>query len=106
MVIDATRLLRAKGFRAKDGSEIVVRIEHCGLPTTAQSAELADLKIVAVAQPLHHHNWGDGVVTAVGEAVGGRFNPLANSPEVELRTHFLPMLQSQNHDHLRPLLQR
>lgn len=76
MVIDATRILRAKGWKAKDGSEIVVRIEHCGLPTTAQSAELAELKIVAVAQPLHHHNWGDGVVTAVGEAVGGRFNPL------------------------------
>lgn len=76
MVIAATKKLRELGYKTYDGREIVVRIEHCGLPSSAQSAELAELGIVAVAQPLHHHNWGDGVVTAVGEAMGGRFNPL------------------------------
>ena len=76
MVISATKKLRELGYKTFDNREIIVRIEHCGLPSSAQSEELAELGIVAVAQPLHHHNWGDGVVTAVGEAIGGRFNPL------------------------------
>ncbi len=76
MVIAATRALRALDYKASDGSEIIVRIEHCGLPMTSQSKEFAELGIISVSQPLHHHNWGDGVITAVGATLGGRFNPL------------------------------
>ncbi len=76
MVIDATRALRSLDYKAFDGGEIIVRIEHCGLPLTSQSKEFAELGIISVSQPLHHHNWGDGVVTAVGATLGGRFNPL------------------------------
>lgn len=76
MVIDATRILRTLDYKTFDGTEIIVRIEHCGLPLTSQSKEFAELGIISVSQPLHHHNWGDGVVTAVGKELGGRFNPL------------------------------
>ena len=76
MVIQATRKLREKSYKTPNGEDLVVRIEHCGLPMTEQSQEMAELGIMSVSQPLHHHNWGDGVVTAVGAKMGGRFNPL------------------------------
>ncbi len=51
-------------------------IEHCGLPTDDQIARMARLGIVAVAQPQHHRSYGDNVRAAVGEEMGGRYNPL------------------------------
>ena len=76
MVIDAARKAgHESGLSAKERLN-VFRIEHCGLPLTTQMKELADLGIIAVAQPMHHHNWGDGVIAALGESAGGRFNPL------------------------------
>jgi predicted amidohydrolase YtcJ len=76
MVIDAARKATDEsGLTSKERLN-VFRIEHCGLPLTTQMKDLAELGIIAVAQPMHHHNWGDGVITALGEAAGGRFNPL------------------------------
>ena len=76
MVISSARAMRNKEIRSVNGAFPIVRIEHCGLPQEKQSHELHDLEIIAVNQPIHHHNWGDGVVTAVGNEIGERFNPL------------------------------
>lgn len=51
------------------------RIEHCGLPTTAQIERMAKAGIRPVSQPQHHYNWGEGVEQAIGTP-GERFNPL------------------------------
>ena len=51
------------------------RIEHCGLPTPAQIARMADAGILPVNQPQHYYNWGEGVTDGIG-TVGERFNPL------------------------------
>jgi predicted amidohydrolase YtcJ len=76
MVISSARAMREKNIKSLNGNFPIVRIEHCGLPQEKQSHELHDLEIIAVNQPIHHHNWGDGVVTAVGNEIGERFNPL------------------------------
>lgn len=51
------------------------RIEHCGLPTSAQIARMATAGIMPVNQPQHYYNWGEGVTQAIGTP-GERFNPL------------------------------
>lgn len=51
-------------------------IEHCGLPTDAQVRRMARLGVVPVTQPQHHRSFGDGVIAAVGRAVGERYTPL------------------------------
>ena len=76
MVISSARAMRKENIKSVKGDFPIVRIEHCGLPQEKQSHELSDLEIIAVNQPIHHHNWGDGVVTAVGNEIGERFNPL------------------------------
>jgi predicted amidohydrolase YtcJ len=76
MVISSARVMRTQKIMRSDGTYPIVRIEHCGLPKEKQSQELSDLEIIAVNQPIHHHNWGDGVITAVGNQMGERFNPL------------------------------
>jgi predicted amidohydrolase YtcJ len=76
MVIDAARKAGDESGKSTKERLNVFRIEHCGLPLTTQMKDLAELGIIAVAQPMHHHNWGDGVIAALGEATGGRFNPL------------------------------
>jgi predicted amidohydrolase YtcJ len=76
MVIDAARA-NASSFAS--GSSVVIsppRIEHCGLPNENQIKEMVELGIIPVSQPMHHCNWGDGVISAVGYEVGSRFNPL------------------------------
>jgi len=50
------------------------RIEHCGLPTDGQIAEMGALGVVPVGQPQHHVQFGDGTVEAIG-AFGERYNP-------------------------------
>lgn len=76
MVIDAVRATHQRSGIHDGNRSNVYRIEHCGLPLSSQMKDLAELGIIAVSQPMHHHNWGDGVITAVGEEMGGRFNPL------------------------------
>lgn len=71
MVLDAVRAAQRTASR-EDARH---RIEHCGLPSPAQVAEIADLGIIPVNQPQHYHNWGDGLLTTVGETAA-RFNPL------------------------------
>jgi predicted amidohydrolase YtcJ len=76
MVIDAAR---ANAIASESGSPFGIippRIEHCGLPNTKQINEISELGIIPVSQPMHHYNWGDGVISAVGYEVGSRFNPL------------------------------
>ena len=51
------------------------RIEHCGLPSTAQIGRMAAAGIRPVNQPQHYYNWGEGVEEAIGTP-GERFNPL------------------------------
>ncbi len=60
------------------------RIEHCGLPTPAQIARMADAGIYPVNQPQHHFNWGEGVVQAIGTP-GERFNPLGEFERAGVR---------------------
>ena len=51
------------------------RIEHCGLPTDEQIAEMARLGVVPVPQPQHGRSFGDGVIRSVGPEVGRRYQP-------------------------------
>jgi predicted amidohydrolase YtcJ len=76
MVINSVKQMRQESIKKPDGSYPISRVEHCGLPELTQIKEMASLGMIAVSQPIHHHNWGDGVVTAVGKQVGERFNPL------------------------------
>ena len=76
MVISSARSMRQKNLKTVNNNFPIVRIEHCGLPQEKQSHDFHELEIIAVNQPIHHHNWGDGVVTAVGNEIGERFNPL------------------------------
>lgn len=71
LVIDAVKEALADSPRADHRH----RIEHCGLPTPEQIAEMAELGILPVNQPQHYYNWGPGVLDAIGSP-GERFNPL------------------------------
>ena len=71
MVIDAIESALAE--RPDDDARH--RIEHCGLPTTAQIRRMAVAGIRPVNQPQHYYNWGEGVQQAIGTP-GERFNPL------------------------------
>lgn len=84
MVLDVARTIRDQEMLNVKGDPLVLRIEHCGLPTTKQIAVMAELGVIPVSQPLHHHNWGNGVISAVGEEVGGRFNPLGDFSRANL----------------------
>ncbi|NBI64283.1 amidohydrolase [Clostridiales bacterium] len=50
------------------------RIEHCGLATEEQVAQMNELDIWPIPQPMHFHLYGKGVVQAVGET-GEDYNP-------------------------------
>ena len=76
MVINSVKQVHEKSITKTNGSYPISRVEHCGLPDSNEINEMSKLGIIAVSQPIHHHNWGDGVVTAVGKEVGERFNPL------------------------------
>jgi len=71
MVVDAVE--RAMGERPD--ADARHRIEHCGLPTEADIARMAELGIRPVNQTQHYYNWGEGVEQAIGTP-GERFNPL------------------------------
>jgi len=72
LVLDAV----AQAQQRHPRTDVRHRIEHCGLPTTAQINQMAALNVYPVSQSQHHYNWGEGVLSAVGEEVGQRFNPL------------------------------
>ncbi|MGA0121590.1 MAG: amidohydrolase [Gaiellales bacterium] len=50
------------------------RIEHCGMPSEGQVAEIAELGVIPVNQPTHHYLVGDALLEAVGERAH-RYNP-------------------------------
>lgn len=79
MVVDAIAAAQADTPRA----DARHRVEHCGLPTAAQIARMAELGIVPVNQPQHHFNWGEGVRRVIGTP-GERFNPLGAMAEAGL----------------------
>ncbi|ALE04456.1 hydrolase (plasmid) [Arthrobacter sp. ERGS1:01] len=71
MVIDAIESALAE----RPDADARHRIEHCGLPTSAQIQRMASAGIYPVNQPQHYYNWGEGVQQAIGTP-GERFNPL------------------------------
>lgn len=71
MVLDAV----AAAQRETPSADNRHRIEHCGLPTGEQITRMRELGVMPVNQTQHYHQWGEGVVTALG-SVGERFNPL------------------------------
>ena len=74
MVMDAVEAAQA----AVPRPDMRHRIDHCGLPRHDQVARIAALGMVPVAQPGHHHQYGDGVERAVGKDLGERYNPLGD----------------------------
>ncbi|WP_080872791.1 amidohydrolase [Oceanobacillus timonensis] len=50
------------------------RIEHCGLPSTIQINDIAEMKLWPVPQPQHVYQFGNGVVHAVGD-YGENYSP-------------------------------
>ncbi|MFN8622470.1 MAG: amidohydrolase [Chloroflexota bacterium] len=72
MVLDAVEAAQ----RAVPRADMRHRIDHCGLPTPDQVKRIAALGMVPVPQPGHHHQYGDGVVRAVGQKLGERYNPI------------------------------
>lgn len=71
MVLDAVAAAQAE-TPTQDNRH---RIEHCGLPTPEQISRMRDLGVMPVNQTQHYHQWGEGVVRALGD-IGERFNPL------------------------------
>lgn len=74
MVMDAVEAAQA----AVPRPDMRHRIDHCGLPRRDQVARIGALGMVPVAQPGHHHQYGDGVERAVGTDLGERYNPLGD----------------------------
>jgi len=70
MVLDAIGDARTE--MARPG--LVHRIEHCGFPTDAQIARMAQLGVVPVPQPVQLHEHADTIVDDLGP-VGARFYP-------------------------------
>ena len=65
-------------------------VEHCGLPTPELVHRMARAGIQPVMQPAHHASFGDGVLAAVGEKLGQRYNPAGDYAALGL----LPALSS------------
>ncbi|WP_200329015.1 amidohydrolase [Leucobacter sp. L43] len=78
MVITAVR-----NAQQVDGVQQRHRVEHCGLPALEQISEMRALGMLPVNQPMHGHNWGEGVVEAIGDD-GERFNPLGDFLRADL----------------------
>lgn len=61
--------------QARLGSRVRHTVEHCGLPTPDLVRRMTRAGIQPVMQPAHHASFGDGVLAAVGEELGQRYNP-------------------------------
>ncbi|MQA04222.1 MAG: amidohydrolase family protein [Streptosporangiales bacterium] len=70
IVLDAVERCR----RADPRTDLVHRIEHCGFPTTAQIARMAELRVVPVPQPMQVTLFADSLIDEYGD-YGGRFYP-------------------------------
>ena len=72
------------------GRRVRHTVEHCGLPTPELVQRMARAGIQPVMQPAHHASFGDGVLAAVGEELGQRYNPAGDY----LALGMLPALSS------------
>lgn len=71
MVLDAIEA----AVETDGGRPVEHTIEHCGLVGDADVARMLGLGVRPVFQPAHHFLFGDGVLQAVGEELGARYNP-------------------------------
>ena len=85
LVIDAVEQVQARL-----GTRVRHTVEHCGLPTPDLVRRMARAGIQPVMQPAHHASFGDGVLAAVGEQLGQRYNPAGDYAALGL----LPALSS------------
>jgi predicted amidohydrolase YtcJ len=85
LVVDAVEQVQARL-----GSRVRHTVEHCGLPTRELVRRMVDAGIRPVMQPAHHASFGDGVLAAVGEELGQRYNPAGDFAVLGL----LPALSS------------
>jgi predicted amidohydrolase YtcJ len=85
LVVDAVEQVQARL-----GSRVRHTVEHCGLPTPQLVRRMVDAGIRPVMQPAHHASFGDGVLAAVGEEFGRRYNPAGDYAALGL----LPALSS------------
>jgi predicted amidohydrolase YtcJ len=76
--------------QARLGNRVRHTVEHCGLPTPELVGRMAQAGIQPVMQPAHHASFGDGVLAAVGEELGQRYNPAGDYAALGL----LPALSS------------
>jgi len=76
--------------RIRLGHQVRHTVEHCGLPTPELVHRMAHAGIQPVMQPAHHASFGDGVLAAVGEELGQRYNPAGDYAALGL----LPALSS------------
>jgi predicted amidohydrolase YtcJ len=76
--------------QARLGRRVRHTVEHCGLPTADLVGRMARAGIQPVMQPAHHASFGDGVLAAVGEELGQRYNPAGDYAALGL----LPALSS------------
>ncbi|HYZ30103.1 MAG TPA: amidohydrolase [Thermoleophilaceae bacterium] len=72
------------------GHRVAHTIEHCGLPRDTEIDRMLELGVRPVMQPAHHLLFGDGVLEAVGEELGMRYNPAGLFD----RAGMLPVLSS------------
>jgi predicted amidohydrolase YtcJ len=70
LVVDAVEQVQARL-----GTQVRHTVEHCGLPTPDLVHRMVRTGIQPVMQPAHHASFGDGVLAAVGEQLGQRYNP-------------------------------
>lgn len=70
LVLDAIADARAELARPR----VTHRIEHCGFPTDAQIARMAELGVVPVPQPVQLHEHADTIIEDLGP-IGARFYP-------------------------------
>jgi predicted amidohydrolase YtcJ len=70
LVVDAIEQVQARL-----GRQVRHTVEHCGLPTPELVRRMTRAEIQPVMQPAHHASFGDGVLAAVGEQLGQRYNP-------------------------------
>jgi hypothetical protein len=85
LVVDAIEQVQARL-----GRHVRHTVEHCGLPTPELVHRMARAGIQPVMQPAHHASFGDGVLAAVGEELGQRYNPAGDYAALGL----LPALSS------------
>jgi predicted amidohydrolase YtcJ len=71
MVLDAIEA----AVDAAGGRRLEHAIEHCGLVSDPDITRMLSLGVRPNFQPAHHRLYGDAVLEAVGEELGGRYNP-------------------------------